>query len=124
MMRLDTLFRHIELKVREFLPHTLLVSTMPTSQSLPKEALLSRVVENEDIQFQWSLLSVDVEEENNPNRLLNHMGDLWITIRAHAMTGSWMEQFKSKLKSASKRKRIRKTLQRAEQERTATSKEE
>ena len=116
-----SLFRHIESKVRELLPHTLLASAMPASESLSKEALLFQVVEDEDVQSHWSILSVDIEEENNPDRLLRHIVDLWVTIRAHAFTSSWMEEFKlKKHKSSGKQKGIRKTLQ----GKTVTSKEE
>ena len=40
-----TLFRHIELKVRKLLPHTLLASANPSSKSaLTKDALVCEVV--------------------------------------------------------------------------------
>ena len=63
-----TLFHHIELKVWELLPHILLASAMPFSKSaLTKDALVCEVVHDEDIQFCSSILSVDLEEDNEPN---------------------------------------------------------
>ena len=107
-----TLFRHIELKVRKLLPHTLSASANPSSKSaLTKDTLVCEVVCDEDVQFHWSILSVDIEEDNNPNKLLRHMIDLWVTIRAHAFTSSWIQQFKLKNhKCTSKQNRAQKTL--------------
>ena len=119
-----TLFRHIELKVRKLLPRTLLASANPSSKSaLTKDALVCEVIHDEDVQFHWSILSVDIEEDNNPNKLLRHMIDLWVTIRAHAFTSSWMQQFKLKNKKCtSKQKGTRKTLQ--QHEKTSNIKEQ
>ena len=119
-----TLFRHIELRVRKLLPRTLLALANPSSKSaLTKDALVCEVVRDEDVQFYWSILSVDIEEDNDPNKLLRHMIDLWVTIRAHAFTSSWMQQFKIKNhKCTSKQKGTRKTLQ--QHEKTSNSKEQ
>ena len=117
------LFRHIELKVRELLPHTLLASAMPFSTALTKDALVCEVVHDEDVQFHWSILSVDIEEDNDPNKLLKYMIELWVTIRAHAFTSSWMQQFKLKnRKCTKKQKGTRKTLQ--QYEKSSSSKEQ
>ena len=79
--------------------------------ALTKDALVCEVVHDEDVQFHWSILSVDIEEDNNPNKLLRHMIDLWVTIRAHAFTSSWIQQFKLKNhKCTSKQNRAQKTL--------------
>ena len=70
------MFRHIELKVRELLPHTLLASAMPFSTALTKDTLVCEVLHDEDVQFHWSILSVDIEEDNDPNKLLKYMIEL------------------------------------------------
>ena len=63
-----TLFHHIELKVWEVLPHLLLASAIPFSKSaLTKDGLVCEVVHDEDIQFRSSILSIDIEEDNEPN---------------------------------------------------------
>ena len=62
------LFRHIEFKVRELLPHTLLASAMPFSTALTKDALVCEVLHDEDVQFHWSILSVEYRGRQRPEQ--------------------------------------------------------
>ena len=85
------MFCHIKLKVRELLPQ-MLASAMPFFTALTKDVLVCKVVDDKDVQFHWSIFSVDIEEDNDPNKLLKYMIDLWVNIRANAFTSSWMYQ--------------------------------
>ena len=68
-----------------------------------------------DIHF-WSMLSVDIEEEQDALELLRTIIQLWITIRGFAMTSTWMESYKQVHKKSTKcSKGLRKRLNKGPQ---------
>ena len=46
-----------------------------------------------------TLLSQDIEEEENSEVLLAEIINLWITIRGFSLSASWMEEYKKQSKS-------------------------
>ena len=105
------LFRRIEIEIRDTLP-TLLGPNPPESQQ--RDAVVSRVTTTEEIQEQWALLAVDIDDDNDAQELLRVIVNLWITIRAHALAKSWMECYRSTKKSTSKAKGLRKSLKKTD----------
>ena len=51
------------------------------------------VPSNEDVQFYWTLLSVEGGGEAS-KLLLSMLIDLWVTIRGFSYASSWMEEYK------------------------------
>lgn len=101
------LFRMLELLIRDGVPNLV----------LSKEVMLERVSSSDDIQFQWSLLSVDIEDDDLAQELLEDISTTWLSIRSHALTRRWMETYKqTKRKSTKKSKGLRKELKKGEKE--------
>ena len=99
-------FKAVELQTRQLLPEHL------KNPSLVKETLIQRIKEDEDVQFQWSMLRVDIDEPTDSDELLQSVITLWVTIRGFSLTACWMEEYKKALQQCtSKRKALRKDLQ-------------
>ena len=61
--------------------------------------------------FHWSLVAVDIENEEHSSELLTHIVQLWLTIRGYSLTNEWVERFKmQKRTSIAKEKGLRKSL--------------
>lgn len=56
----------------------------------------------DDVQFHWSMISVDIENEDHNCELLRHIVELWLTIRGFGISNAWVENYKSVLKSTVK----------------------
>ena len=66
---------------------------------------------NESVQFQWCLLSVDLQE-HGAQQLLKMIAELWVTIQGFSFTKSWLESYKqAKGKGTSKSKSLQTKLQ-------------
>ena len=87
-------------------------SSVETDQ---KDRLVKLVCEDEDVQFYWSMLSVEIDAENNAAVLLREIVELWLTIRGLSVAGQWLEIYKNnKSLTTKKSKSLRKTLKRSE----------
>ena len=103
-----SLFREIELKTRQSLPSILIQSTSCDLDQDKKEMVISA---NESVQFYWTLLSVDISNEECAIKLLREIDTLWITIRGFSIAGEWLEKYKQEKKSGiRKSKSLRKEL--------------
>ena len=76
-----------------------------------------RAVSNDtDVQFHWSVVSVDVTDEQYAIQLLKEIIGLWVTIRGFSIAGAWLEHYKQTSKSSiSKSKPLRKGLKQKSQ---------
>ena len=101
------LFKAIEIKTKEFLPQHL-KSSLPTS----KEVLITTIMEDHDVQFHLSMLTVDIDSDDNATELLQVIVEKWVTIRGFSVTSSWTEQYKQAVQQTTKRsKGLQKRLQ-------------
>ena len=100
------LFKEIELKVR----HHLFVSFHRKS-SEGREAIIGAVCKCDNIQFYWTILSIDILVEENAIKLLEEMVGLWVTIRGYSIAGAWLEHHKH-INKISTVKALRKDLKR------------
>ncbi len=80
------LFKAIEIQTQALLP--------PTPS---KGKLLKDVLEDDDVQFWWSMLAIDIKKESEADDLLHEIVSLWVTIRGFAVTSFWLEQYKNLL---------------------------
>ena len=68
------------------------------------------LVENEDVQFLWSLISADWEEAS-ASVLLEMVVNQWVKIRGFSYASAWVEQYKTaQKKTTQKSKGVRKQL--------------
>ena len=104
------LFREIELCVRDQLTSVLASSTTQPDQ---KDKLIKAAQEDIDVQFYWSLLSIDLDTSTLSDELLEDIIELWLSIRGFSIAGQWVEVYKhKKSKTTKKTKSLRKTLKR------------
>ena len=104
------LFRLLELLIHDGVPNLV----------LSREEMLQRVSESNEVQFQWTMLSVDIDDDDLAQELLEEISSMWLSIRSHALTRRWMETYKqSKKKSTKKSKALRKELRKKEEKKGA-----
>ncbi len=85
-------FVQVELCVRTFLPHHVL--TRPNDKEAFKRNVHSKISEDDDVQFYWTLLSQDIDEPKDAELLLEEIIKLWVTVRGYSIAGHWMEVHK------------------------------
>ena len=87
-------FRQMELEVRKHLKSDI--------TCIPKKTVVQSICKNEDIQFHWSILMVE-SEEDVAELLLMLLAEKFVTLRGFAFTSTWMEQFKQATKKTVQR---------------------
>ena len=71
---------------------------------------MKSIVEDDDVQFHWCMLSVDIDDEYT-EELLQEVISKWVHIRGFAMASSWLEDYKrASGKTIKKSKPLRKRL--------------
>ena len=101
------LCREIELEVRN---HFLKDHIHELTEG-SKQKVVRSILANEDVQFQWCMASVDLED-NDAQQLLKMIAELWVTIRGFSFVKSWLESYKqAKGKGTAKSKSVRSKLQ-------------
>ena len=86
------LFVEIEKKVRVYLTKHL--RNRESNMELLQQNVIEKVVGCDDVQFQWSLLSVNIENAEDEQLVLQDIVKLWVTIRGYSMVATWMEAYK------------------------------
>ena len=81
------------------------------AEQVPNLKDVAKIVkDSNDVQFNWSMVAADWEEEE-AQALLELVVDLWITIRGFSFASAWIEAFKAEhKKSVQKSKGVRKQL--------------
>ena len=78
-----------------------------------KKSVMKAISEDIDVQFYWTLISQDIDNEEDAIELLTDVCDMWITIRGFSMASAWLEEYKIQKKTKVARKRgLRKDLYR------------
>ncbi len=107
-------FKAIEIKTQELLPQHL-----AAKPNAAKHDLIKSIEEDDEVQFWWSMLAVDIPEKDASAELLKNLIDMWVTIRGFAVVSNWLEQYNvAQKQSVKKSKRLRETLQQPLQQRT------
>ena len=102
------LFRAIEVTMRDKLTSHLRSSLARLSSTADdceksKKAIVDHVVNDVDVQFYWSMMSVNIEESKR--------AQLWLRIRGYSISRMWIEDYKSVSKQSTKvKKGLRKSL--------------
>ena len=96
-----------------------LFTTTPSNSEDQRKALITSVLSSTDVQFHWSIVSVDITYEDLAIKLLKEIVGLWITIRGFSIAGAWLECYKqASASSVSKSKSLRKGLKQKSQSST------
>ena len=78
--------------------------------------MINDILENEDVLFQWCLLSTDLEEAEE-QQLLPIIVEVYVTTHGFSFAHSLLEQYKqSKNRTTLKSKALRSTLQKQDDE--------
>ena len=76
------------------------------SQVETKDKLICDVIADPKVELSWTILSSDIDDEDEAGKLLQEIVKLWVTIRGFSLTSNWMEQYKRKKKRLPKRLRV------------------
>ena len=75
-----------------------------------KEKIIKSIVENEEVLFEWCMISSDADEPES-NELLHMIVELYVTIRGFSFASSIVEMYKKRSKKVlQKGKGFRKEL--------------
>ena len=84
------------------------------NSSSDKDSLQQKIIMNEDVQFYWSMVSVDMEDETASLELLQSIVELWVRVRGFSITAAWLKQYKHASQKVTKaQKGLRKQLQKS-----------
>lgn len=105
------LFREIEICMQLKLKDHLRSPITPDSG---RAAIIDPVLHDDNVQFYWSILNVDIENEEWSKELLTHIIELWLTMRGFSISMQWTEEYKHMMSMESKKKKgLRKELRKA-----------
>lgn len=96
-MRCTYFFYEIEKKVRQFL-----VKLVGQSSQQDKEEIIEELVTDDDIQFFWSMISVDIDQHVGEQFLTAQIVQLWVTLRGFLTASAFVEQYKQVTKKIHK----------------------
>ena len=114
------------MNVRRHLARIMSSAAVGHENVMQRQEIVDTVVSDSDVQFSWSLVCTDLDEDLE-TELLKHMVELWLTIRGFSTAGSWMEYYKQCKKEGTKRAHaLRRGLKRKalDMQSTSTSKED
>ena len=60
-----------------------------TQTSYSKESSICEIVDDDNVQFQWCLISTAIEDETASQELLGMITELWLTIRGFFFAGAY-----------------------------------
>ena len=105
-------FQQVELIVQNKLTFILQSSTQHHMNDVQvKDDIFHSVLEAENVQLYWSILSADICKQKHCDELLREIVDMWIAIRGYSITGAWLEIDKQcKHKTTKKQKSLRISL--------------
>ena len=97
-----SLFHSMEEEIRKYL--------IPSTLNNSKEKIIKSIVENEEVLFEWCMISSNANEPES-NELLHMIVELYVTIRGFSFASSIVEMYKKRSKKVlQKGKGLRKEL--------------
>ena len=90
-------FTSVEKEVRDILPRYMATTSSKSKEDL-KDIVIEKIVENEEVQWNWTLVSQCIIRADDSNELLREIITLWVTIRGFSIVASWMETYKAECK--------------------------
>ena len=83
------LFKEIELITRKQLFIAFERRSSLESAHGQRDAIVSAIANDENVQFFWSMLSADIDGEEQALKLLKEIVGLWVTTRGFSIAGTW-----------------------------------
>ena len=75
------------------------------------QSVMKAISEDVDVQFYWTLVSQDIDNEEDAVELLTEICDMWVTVRDFSMASAWLEEYKKcKRMKIAKKRALRKDL--------------
>lgn len=106
-------FREVEIKVRKKL---FMAFNRTTVDRDLKDSIISTIASDDNVQFYWTILSVDIETEALAIKVLKQIIGTWLTVRGFSIAGTWLEQYlQIRKQGSSKKKGLRTELKRSTQ---------
>ena len=65
------------------------------NMSLLEHSFSEAIQRNGEVEYQWSLLSPDIDDNDDCQALLLEIIKLWVNVRCHAIVASLMEEYKA-----------------------------
>ena len=93
------LFIKIEKMVRILLPKHMIKA----NSTKGVEDIIDKVLEDDDVQFHWTLISQDIESDDEAQELLHEIIHLWINIRGFSIASVWIETYKQATKQTTQK---------------------
>ena len=90
-------FIEVEMRLRRHLPHLFKVN--PT---IDRQEIIDDMVTSDDIICYWAVVTCDLDDEDLSVELLQHIIELWVTIRGFSAAGAWLEHYKQNIQSGTK----------------------
>ena len=85
-------FQQVELTVQNKLKFALQSSIQHHMNDVQvKDDIFHSVLEAENVQLYWSILSADICKQEHGDELLREIVDMWIAIRGRSIAGAWLE---------------------------------
>lgn len=84
------LFKAAEVQTKLFLPAYLGKSL----QSADIKQLVDKIFAEKDVQYYWSMVAVDIENEEDSQELFQMLVERWVTLLGHAITSAWLEEYR------------------------------
>ena len=91
-------FVSIEQEVQLLLPKHMAKSNHDVDSGTFKETIVRRIMHNDDVEWNWTILPQCIDTEHDAVELLESIVTLWVTIRGYAITSTWMEIYKAATK--------------------------
>ena len=84
-------FKVVQMQVRKKL--LIAFDTNIVDQESLRETIINSIVSNSDVQFFWTLLSVDIETEAHATKVLKQIISIWLTIRGNSIAETWLDKY-------------------------------
>lgn len=87
-------FVQVETVVRVLLPK----HVVKAEYNKGVQDVIEKILEDEDVQFNWTLISQDLDSYEEAQELLHEIVQLWVTVRGFSIASMWMETYKQATK--------------------------
>jgi threonine/homoserine/homoserine lactone efflux protein len=67
-----------------------------------KEEVVTKIANNDEVQWHWTLISQCIDSEADAVELLHQIVLLWVTIRGFSLAATWLEVYKKEAKKTTK----------------------
>ena len=103
--------------MREKLVKHLQDGILSSTEDEGKAGIIQFVSVDENVQFYWTMIAADIEDDVQLYELLKQIIELWLTIRGFSISKMWMEKHKVDSRESVRRKKsLRSSLKKANQQ--------